>query len=69
LEITYNVSNQPQIQRLAKGLSHEAGQLDIVALDCSSPMAKKFSQNVLGTAGVPAFAAFPRQSRTFYKFK
>ena len=58
-----------QVRLLASGLSAEADQLSIETLNCSTPAARYFVKNVLGVPSVPSFCIFPRQSRTFYKYR
>ncbi|GAX80121.1 hypothetical protein CEUSTIGMA_g7559.t1 [Chlamydomonas eustigma] len=62
-------SMESQVRLLASGLSSEMDQLSIQALDCSTPAAKYFTKQVLGIPAVPAFCIFPRNSRTFYKYR
>jgi len=57
-----------QVTALANGLASESN-VQFVALDTSSEAARYFAKKVLGIHALPAFCAFPKQSRTFYKFK
>ncbi|KAG1659221.1 hypothetical protein FOA52_008990 [Chlamydomonas sp. UWO 241] len=65
---TYCKGMEAEVKELAKALTGETA-LQFVALDTSSPAARYFAKNVLGVHALPAFCTFPRQSRTFYKFK
>jgi hypothetical protein len=65
----YCTSMESEVRRLARGLSHESGSLSILALDCDAPATRYFAKHVLGTPSLPAFCIFPKNSRTFFKYK
>ena len=58
-----------QVRLLASGLASEANNLSIQVLNCSTPAARYFVKEVLGVPAVPSFCIFPKQSRTFYKYR
>ena len=65
----YCNSMEPEVRRLARGLAHESSNLSIIALDCDAPATRYFAKHVLGTPSLPAFCIFPKNSRTFFKYK
>lgn len=65
----YCVSMESEVRRLAKGLTQESDRLSILALDCNAPATRYFAKHVLGVPSLPAFCIFPKNSRTFYKYK